>query len=82
VIGPAISARSDTFRIRTLGEARDGTGKVIATAYCEAMVQRQPYYVDPADEPHERGDSLSDTNKTYGRKFEIVSFRWLSPGEI
>ena len=83
VIGPSIAARSDTFRIRTMGEARDGSGNVIATAYCEAIVQRQPDYVDASsNQTHERGGALTDTNQTYGRKFEIVSFRWLSPNEI
>lgn len=81
-IGPVISPRSDTFRIRTCGQAHDAEGNVIATAYCEAIVQRSISYVDPSDEPHERGSDLSTFNQTYGRKFEIVSFRWLSPLEI
>jgi hypothetical protein len=25
---------------------------------------------------------LSEINKAFGRKFEIVSFRWLSPEEV
>jgi len=82
VIGPSISARSDTFRIRTCGQARDGAGNVIATAYAEAIVQRQPFYVDPANRPHDRPNALNATNDTYGRKFELVSFRWLSSKEI
>lgn len=82
VIGPAISARSDTFRIRTCGQARNKDGKVIATAYAEAIVQRQPGFVDPANRPHDRVDVLNETNLTYGRRFEIVSFRWLSSQEI
>lgn len=82
VIGPSISARSDTFRIRALGEARDSTGQVVATAHCEAIVQRQPAYVDPADASHERPGDLVNTNKTFGRRFEMVSFRWLSPNDI
>jgi hypothetical protein len=82
VIGPAISARSDTFRIRACGEARDPAGNVLATAWCEAIVQRQPYFVDRSNSPHERGNSLTRTNRTYGRRFELVSFRWLSAEEI
>jgi hypothetical protein len=82
VIGPAISARSDTFRIRAIGEACDVDGKVIATAYCEAIVQRQPSFVDPVNRPYDRIGALNRTNTTYGRRFEIVSFRWLSPNEI
>jgi Tfp pilus assembly protein PilX len=82
VIGSAISARSDTFRIRTCGEAVDADGKVIARAYCEAIVQRIPDYIDPSDEPTERGTQLNALNTTYGRQFKVVSFRWLSNREI
>lgn len=83
VIGSAISARSDTFRIRTCGEALDAEGNLVARAYCEAIVQRVPEYVDPSDAPTERGGSeLNSTNAKYGRQFKVVSFRWLSNREI
>lgn len=82
VIGPSISARSDTFRIRTMGQARDDDGKVVATAYCEAIVQRTAPFVDPSDPVYTPMDILNPTNQTFGRKFEIVSFRWLSSDEI
>lgn len=54
VIGPVISARSDTFRIRSYGEAIDPAGKTVASAWCEAIVQRTPEYVDAADAPETR----------------------------
>jgi hypothetical protein len=82
VIGPSISARSDTFRIRAYGESVDASGNTLAKAYCEAIVQRFPDYVDPANKASERSTSLTNLNKTYGRKFDIVSFRWLSSQEI
>ena len=84
-IAPKLSARSDTFRIRAYGEVRDSDGKIIAEATCEAVVQRLPEYVDTQsdssnNEPWD-DDSLNSTlntiNKTYGRRFEISSFRWL-----
>ena len=84
-IAPKLSARSDTFRIRAYGEVRDSNGKIIAEATCEAVVQRLPEYVDTQsdssnNEPWD-DDSLNSTlntiNKTYGRRFEISSFRWL-----
>lgn len=81
VIGPAVSARSDTFRIRTAGQSLDAAGKVRATAYAEAIVQRVPEYIDPAD-PVEKKSGLTQTNQIFGRKFVIISFRWLSPNEI
>jgi len=82
VIGTAISARSDTFRIRSYGEAVDANGKVIARAYCEAVVQRVPEYVDPANAATDRGTQLNRLNTIHGRQFKIVSFRWLSPSEV
>lgn len=88
VLGPSLSSRSDTFRIRAYGEALSTDGKtVLAKAWCEAIVQRTPSYVDPANPPTDRDASLTDTkltkiNKRFGRRFEIVSFRWLSPDEI
>ncbi|MGL5017404.1 MAG: hypothetical protein ACRDBP_04670, partial [Luteolibacter sp.] len=81
-IGPALSARSDTFRIRAYGESLDASGKVTARSWCEAVVQRSPQYVDPADDPLQTPDKLNETNRKFGRRFEIVAFRWLSPGEI
>ena len=82
VIGPSLTTRSDTFRIRTYGEALDSNGVSIAKAYSEAVVQRVPAYVDPADASSERGTELTTVNQTYGRQFKIISFRWLSSNEI
>jgi hypothetical protein len=81
-IGPALSARSDTFRIRAYGESLDASGKVTARTWCEAVVQRSPRYVDPADDLLQTPDKLNDTNKKFGRRFEIVAFRWLNPEEV
>jgi hypothetical protein len=82
VIGPTLSTRSDTFRIRTYGEALGPDGKVVAKAYCEAIVQRIPDYLDSSNPAAARGTALTPINKTHGRQFTIVSFRWLSPQEI
>lgn len=82
VIGSSITARSDTFRVRAYGEALDASGRTTAKAWCEAIVQRTPSYVDPVNAPTARGAALSDLNKVHGRKYQIVSFRWLSDQEI
>lgn len=86
VIGTAISARSDTFRIRTAGQSLDLSGKVESRAYLEAIVQRLPEYVDASNAANERdsvdADNLTNINKQYGRKFEIITVRWLSRDEI
>ena len=82
-LGPVLSARSDTFVIRSYGEAVNSAGEKTATAWCEAVVQRTPSYVDPADEATvPPGELTRDINKTLGRSLEIVSFRWLSASEI
>ena len=82
-IAPALSARSDTFLIRAHGEAVDHHGKVVARAWCEAVVERDRNFVDPADDVTTLPANLKNAvNKTFGRRFLITSFRWLSPREI
>lgn len=82
-LAPILQVRSDYFKILTCGEALDASGKVIARAWCEAFVQRTGAYVDPQDSSHKNPTELaSAANKTFGRRYEIVSFRWLSNSEI
>ncbi|MFT3990027.1 MAG: hypothetical protein QM680_01330 [Luteolibacter sp.] len=81
-LAPILSARDDTFTIRTYGDARDASGKILATAYCEAVVTRTRNYCDPSETADLVDPPKSEINKLYGRKFEIVSFRWLSKSEI
>ncbi|MEO8614093.1 MAG: hypothetical protein ABI600_03050, partial [Luteolibacter sp.] len=56
-LAPVITARSDTFKIRSYGEALDAAGKVMASAWCEAIVQRVPDYVSPGNIATDRRDS-------------------------
>ena len=85
-LAPRLSARSDTFRIRAYGEVRDADDNIIAQATCEAIVQRLPEYVEPNNNEPWDDDSetptLNPTNQTYGRRFEIQSFRWLDQSEV
>jgi hypothetical protein len=48
-LGSNLRARSDTFIIRSYGESRDTSGKVLARAWCEATVQRTPQWALPTD---------------------------------
>ncbi|HEY1122030.1 MAG TPA: hypothetical protein VGE67_10535, partial [Haloferula sp.] len=79
-IGSFTTVRSDTFRIRAFGDARDKDDKVIARAWCEATVQRFPEYVDQTDKPEVA--ATTNANKAFGRRFSVVAFRWLHPDEV
>ncbi|MEZ5275893.1 MAG: hypothetical protein R3F07_05895 [Opitutaceae bacterium] len=80
-LAPFLSARSDTFLIRAYGDAVNPiTGLTEARAWCEALVQRLPEYVDPTE--NRPWEAPTGVNATFGRRFEIVYFRWLSPDDI
>jgi hypothetical protein len=93
-IANTLSVRDDTFRIRAYGDSLDASGKVVARAWCEAIVQRMPEYSDESNAPEiparlmsEQGkfddnSEMSAVNRRFGRKFRIESFRWLSGSEI
>ncbi|MGF1531262.1 MAG: hypothetical protein ACFCU4_07865 [Puniceicoccaceae bacterium] len=81
-IGSTLSARSDTFLIRAYGNAADpASGEIVAQAWCEAIVQRLPQYIDPSITP-EQAPLPGSLNQKLGRRYSIVSFRWLQENEI
>ncbi len=67
VMRPWLTTRSDTFRVRAFGNARNAVdeNKVEAVAWCEAIVQRT-------------GAPLPG----FGRRFEVRYFRWLGPDDL
>ena len=81
-LAPVMAARSDTFTIRAYGEAKDAAGKVLASAWCEAVVQRLPEFVDPTNPSLTAIADLSPVNVAFGRRFSILSFRYLSNKEV
>lgn len=93
-LAPIITVRGDTFTVRAYGESRSVDGNsVLARAWCEATVQRTVDYVDRSNAPVDRDLSLtnvgktglkdlSNTNKVFGRRLVITSFRWLNAAEI
>jgi len=80
VLGPALSARSDTFVIRAYGDSVDADGKLQSRAWCEAVLQRTPRPITPDESGV--NSKLSGEEGDFGREFIIISFRWLSPGEV
>lgn len=66
-LGPMLTVRSDTFRIRAYGEVLNpaDAARTEAAAYGEAIVQRTP-----------------DPMPGFGRRFVITAFRWLGPEDI
>jgi hypothetical protein len=95
-IANTLSVRDDTFRIRAYGESIDKSGKVLARAWCEAVVQRVPEYSDGSNRPEVparkmnpdgefsdiNNSELTSANQRFGRKFQIEGFRWLNGSEI
>jgi len=84
-LAPLLTSRGDTFRIRTYGEVRNpATDEVTGRAWCEAVVQREPDYIDDAADDAAVIPALlsSDENRRFGRQFKITKFRWLTPDEI
>jgi hypothetical protein len=80
-LAPSLTVRGDTFRIRAYGETESLLGQT-TKAWCEAVVQRQHDFVDDTDIPTTIDSALNTTNQTFGRRFKIVSFRWLSADEV
>ncbi|MDP0496057.1 MAG: hypothetical protein Q7Q73_07590 [Verrucomicrobiota bacterium JB024] len=93
-LGPALMARSDTFVIRAYGESvnpmlsSDDAGYITGRAWCEAVVQRLPDYVDTSGNAAEDAPvldgavNLTAVNQRLGRRYQVVSFRWLTPEEL
>lgn len=87
-LAPVLFPRSDTFVVRTYGESvNPATSATEGRAWCEAVVQRVPEYFDPSvatgDAAEVAPSALVNTiNQTYGRRFKIISFRWLTRSDI
>ena len=81
-IAPILSARDDTFTIRAYGDARNAAGKITSRATCEAVVRRVRDFVDPSDAAEITTLPKSAANQFFGRRYQIVSFRWLSSARI
>jgi hypothetical protein len=85
-LSPVISVRDETFVVRAMGTSPIVNGST-AKVWCEAVYQRIPDYVDASAPAYEAplGDVPSITrrpNVILGRRFRLVSFRWLAPKDL
>ena len=80
VLGPTLTARSDSFVIRAYGNATDPSGAVSASAWCEVIVQRTPEPLDPDETGLNPARAGEDGD--FGRRFVVIGFRWLSAQEV
>jgi Tfp pilus assembly protein PilX len=81
-LGPVLTARSDTFVIRAYGDVQNPTTSAVeAKAWCEAIVQRLPDYVETTVNPWATPAAASASG-IFGRRFKVISFRWLSASDI
>lgn len=86
-LAPLLAVRSDTFTIRVAAEALNPAleagdpDHVAARAWCEAVVQRLPEFVDASEDATAWPATLA-VNQTLGRRFRIVAFRWLGSDDI
>ncbi|NBV79884.1 MAG: hypothetical protein EBR62_08500 [Verrucomicrobia bacterium] len=85
-LSPVISVRDETFVVRAMGTSPLVNGST-AKVWCEAVYQRIPDYVDASAPAYEAplGDVPSITrrpNVILGRRFRLVSFRWLAPKDL
>jgi hypothetical protein len=82
-LAPILSARDDTFTIRVYGDARDANGNIIARAWCEAIVRRGRDFVSSTEDAADiTGPPTALANQKFGRRIQIISFRWLHADEI
>ena len=82
-LAPVLFPRSDTYLLRGYGDTvNPATGEVEGRAWAEAVVQRVPEYIDSTQPAETAPAALNSTNQIYGRRFEVISFRWLAPTDI
>jgi hypothetical protein len=86
VLGPILTNRSDTFTIRAYGD-RSNSNSITdtgATAVLEIIVQRTPEFINPSNAPETRLEdaTLLPINKLLGRRFKVISAKWLPPDKL
>jgi hypothetical protein len=76
-LSPGMSARSDTFRIRSYASIQSSLSqKSVARAYCEAIVQRMPERID------KDRSRIMENAQGFGRRFKIIDIQWLDASQL
>jgi hypothetical protein len=76
-LSPGMSARSDTFRIRSYASIQSSLSqKSVARAYCEAIVQRMPERID------KDRSRIMENAQGFGRRFKIIDIQWLNASQL
>jgi hypothetical protein len=82
-LAPMLFPRSDTFLIRAYGETvNPATAATESTAWCEAVVQRLPEPLQPASATSPTDSEYQTPPGTLGRRFKLISLRWLTSSDI
>jgi len=83
MLGPVLTARGDTFLVRSYGSSRNKlSGDIEAEAWLELTVQRTTKPVNDVDEDFVPDEFGNPGQVQVGRKFQIVNFRWLSEEDV
>ncbi|NBD37112.1 MAG: hypothetical protein GVY10_00905 [Verrucomicrobia bacterium] len=82
MIGPALTARGDTFVIRSYGQSTNGvSNEPVGRAWLETVVQRVAEPVTPSAAAP-TSEQFWEPADDFGRRFRIVSIRWISFEDI
>lgn len=81
-LAPIMTTRGDTFVVRAYGDSSGATNDLSTVrVVCEATVQRIPEYVDGSIDPWEK-PLKNSSNDLFGRKFKIISFKWIDLDDV
>ncbi|MDR2981361.1 MAG: hypothetical protein LBV12_03840 [Puniceicoccales bacterium] len=78
---PLATVRGDTFKVRVKGASLSHLGKLQSVANAEVIIQRLPEFCDDSQSAMTSMKDLNPGNRHLGRRFHIISWRWLDSDE-
>ncbi|MGF1530448.1 MAG: hypothetical protein ACFCU4_03705 [Puniceicoccaceae bacterium] len=76
LVAPVLAARSDTFKIYTIGELAAPDGAIVRHRLEATVVRRHEFVDSVANPPEAPSADLSSLNAKLGRAFRILDYRW------